>query len=411
MQRLISLLLLVWTSTGSFAQDAITIDLGPTEEVKALYSYPNNCAEVCYLSQTLSQTIERYLHNSLNRDGYGANTNVVVFEASGRVNVRLDGAGANDYAKILPKYLAAGSIGLQIARDLAIPAPDGHRLWRYNWRFFLPHGVAMAQHHAVQLLHFPPDNVLMDAQDYLAAATTRRWAKLLVLELERDGAAPPPNEVARYQNIIDIDPISAPDKDGDQLQGVDSYFNSYINALLNLFLPLPMQGGSRPLIAFGEEARSWLRASYDDSIHPERVLELVAVTLASGLKVPALTANHPSYIWNQVRAERDDPNTPQNEQLALAMKIMREDVIAACWEVRMGTTPTGSPQDTLSACTNEWSERDRELCELSYAQIFHRPSDCAKVGPELILSVSDEKLNALRKALGSLESAEPGEEE
>jgi hypothetical protein len=74
------------------AQESATIDLGPIEEVKALYSAPNNCAEVCYspTPSTLKGTIEHYLGDSLKRDGH-SKTTVNEFESDGRVRVTIEG--------------------------------------------------------------------------------------------------------------------------------------------------------------------------------------------------------------------------------------------------------------------------------------------------------------------------------
>jgi hypothetical protein len=391
---LVSLCLaLLWLQTASFAQAPVRIDLGPSNDVAALYSFPNNCAEVCFIEQTLSQTVGKYLRASLDRDGFGATT-IAVDESAGRISVWLGGDGAADYVKLLPAYLAAGSLGLQGARELLTAlGPDGHKLWRYNWRFFLPHGIAMFRHRTVQLLHFPPDNVLMDVQDYLAAATTKRWAELLV----KNGAAP--NEVDRFQNIIDIVPIALPDKDACYLDphpprcattrptaersGVYPHFDNYITALLNLWVPLPRQAGSRPLVAFGGPVRDWLKAVYHVDL--PRPLVLGTVNL-SGMKVPTLSANHPSYIW-----KLKDPNT----QLGAAMKVMLQDHVAACWQVKMGMDATSDPQSTLSFCTQAWSGRDKEMCELVYTEVFHKTPDCANIGPDVIRSVSDAELGAL----------------
>jgi hypothetical protein len=120
--------LALWLATASFAQTPVTIDLGPTEDVKTLYSYPN-CAEVCSVYRTLPETIKHYLSQSLKRDGFDATT-VDVSESAGRISVRLTGAGAVDYVKVLPDYLKAGTLGLKGARELLDAlGPDGHRLW------------------------------------------------------------------------------------------------------------------------------------------------------------------------------------------------------------------------------------------------------------------------------------------
>jgi hypothetical protein len=374
---LLSMWLALWPATASFAQAPVTIDLGSSKDVAVLYSFPNNCDKFCLLDQTLFETIEKYLRASLARDGFG-DTTVTASESAGRIYVRLAGTGASPYANALPAYLSAGSLGLKGARELLTAlGPDGHPLWRYNWHFFLPHGVAMVRHRTVQLLHFPPDNVPMDLQDYLKANTTKRWADLLV----KNGAAP--NDVDRFQNIIDIAPIALPDRDScyldprppcatnspaTQRSGVYPHFDNYVTKLLNLWLPLPGQIGSRPLIAFGRPVRDWLKANYNVDLPP---LKLGIVTLESGMRVPTLAANHPSYIWHV-------KDMPQSQQLGQAMGIMRQDLTAACWEVKMGMDATASPESTLSICTQTWSGQDKELCELSYTQVFDKTLDEAK---------------------------------
>src|SRR5262245_52452089 len=129
---LLAACLALWPAAGSFGQTPVTIDLGPSKDVAALYSFPNNCAEVCFRDRTLAQTIEGYIRDSLKRDGFDATPTVV--ESAGRISVQLAGDGAADYATMLPKYLAVGKVGLQAARGL-VTAEDsgGHKLWRYNW--------------------------------------------------------------------------------------------------------------------------------------------------------------------------------------------------------------------------------------------------------------------------------------
>jgi len=325
----------------------------------------------------------------------------------GRISVRFDGRGADEYAKVLPKYLNAGSLAFKGANELlSAPGPDGDKLWRYNWRFFLPHGVAMVRHRTVQLLHFPPDNVLLDVQDYLSANTTKRWEELL----KKNGASR--DEIGRFQNIVDIAPIALPDKDSCYLDprppkcaatqpttprsGVYPHFDNYITALLNLWLPQPDQAASRPLIAFGAPVRNWLKAVYNVDLQP---LQLGEVTLLSGMKVPTLAANHPSFIWHV-----KDPNTPQDEQLSRAIAIMRQDLTAACWQVKMGMSPSAAPEPTLSLCRQTWSGRDKELCELSYMQVFDLSENeaqrkCGNLGPNVIRSLSDAELDTLQATL------------
>ena len=106
------------------------------------------------------------------------------------------------------------------------------------------------------------------------------------------------------------------------------------------------------MIAFGVPVRNWLKAVYNVDLAP---LQLGVVTLASGLKVQTLAANHPSAIWHV-------KEKPQNVQLALAMAMMQQDITAACWQVKMGMDANAGPEPTLSLCKQAWSGRDKELC-------------------------------------------------
>lgn len=142
------------------------VNLGTRERVAVLFSHPANCHSVCFLPQTLEEVVEKYLRSSLDRDGF-TETKLKVVQEDGSVVVHLEGDGTSVYADRLPKFLAAGDKGHDGATQLL-----KQKRWRYNWRFFLPLGLPIANHRSIQLLHFPPDYVLEEVQDYLLA--TRR---------------------------------------------------------------------------------------------------------------------------------------------------------------------------------------------------------------------------------------------
>lgn len=395
---LFSLCMLISAATCSLAQEPPTIDLGPRDRVAELYSIPNNCGVVfCYNKETLAQTIEKYLRASLRRDGY-ANTTVKVSETKspatrGNIAVELSGDGAIAYAELLPKFLEAGEKAIEGTKKMdPVSVPDGvvdnckwlryrrdveiPRGWRYAWRFYLPLGIAMVNHPTVQLLHFPPDNVLMNLQDYLAASTTKRWAELLVL----NGA--PDAEVDRFQNIIDIAPISAPHADGCKFKGSYHHFDEYIKALLKLWLPLRNEdvAVSRPMVSFGGPARDWLVRVFKVKLRKPHDLATISLD-GPELQVPTLATTHPSYIWNvKKRANRNWKCRKAGERLPrgkrtfiCVMNFMRTDLISACWQVRMGKNPEANPEQTLKSCKETWEKADkqREVCELSSKQVFY----------------------------------------
>jgi hypothetical protein len=49
----------------------VTLNLGSTERLTRLFAYPNNCNVICFRNWTLEQTVEHYLTQSVQRDGYG----------------------------------------------------------------------------------------------------------------------------------------------------------------------------------------------------------------------------------------------------------------------------------------------------------------------------------------------------
>src|SRR5262245_23088501 len=131
--------------------DTKKFELGNVDEVRRLFSYPANWNEIPFLKRTMEDTIVHYLSSSIRRDGF--DSAVKVWIEDDRVVVEIDGAAGPIYAGVLPRFLDAGRLAFSASQKIAeIPWQQGG--WRYNWRFFLPLGVAMAQHHTVQLLHF-----------------------------------------------------------------------------------------------------------------------------------------------------------------------------------------------------------------------------------------------------------------
>lgn len=384
------------------------IDIGPVDEVRLLFSYPNNFNEVGFLSQTIEKTIEIYISSSIRRDGL-TSTSVSVTQDAGHVFVDLTGDAADAYKLFLNKYLAAGKLGLTGSRKL-----NQIGRWEYNWRFFLPHGVAMTNHKTVQLLHFPPDYVLERDQDYLSAHTTLRWAALL----EENGALK--SETAAYQNIVDIAPIAAPSNAGASLEGIYGKYDRYIKALLELWLPRA-DGKIRPMVAFGGPVRGWLKQNYTVDL---RVLDCAIVQVTSQISASILAANHPSFIYNFVKRLEDDPNTPVDERLASTMRVMQQDLVAARWQVLMAQNPGTDPKAVLSDCVTHWANpqlRGR-ICELTYEQAFNKTPEEARqlcsVLPPLqveVLSTSlrkkayrvDQVIDRVREELGALDGREP----
>ena len=160
-------------SAAAHAAD-IDVNLGSTERVTRLFAYPNNCNVICFRDWTLEQTVEHYLTQSVQRDGYDA-AKVSVKSDNGTVYANISGV-PKSYGQPLKALLDAGDLAYNGATKL-----NNDKKWSYNWYLFLPLGMALENRKSVELLHFPPDYSLTQAQDYLESATTDRWATLLTV--------------------------------------------------------------------------------------------------------------------------------------------------------------------------------------------------------------------------------------
>jgi hypothetical protein len=390
------------------------------DDIRRLFSYPANCHEVCFVTKTLEETISYYVNMSLERDGFTSRV-LQVKVAADATQITLEGPSARAYATLLPKLLDAGKIGLAHSQGLNPVREHGQVGWRYNWRFFLPLGVAMANHKTVQLLHFPPDSVLERDEDYLKASTTKQWAALLAENLPNDasgdGATPVDlvKRTALYQNIIDLAPIAAPSNDGSNIDTVYLGYEDYFLALMSVWLK--PHNRTLPMVAFGSAVHKWVQKKIANfGVHSVGALEI------NGLSVMTLGSNHPSYIFNADDKYRDDPHTPVNERLVGLILVLWEDLVTAYWQVHMAEERDATldvAQKVLQGGIKLWStERKLErlakiVKELKLATFVKHDDqfDPAVKRLKELLSKPDEMdtfrkthLNKLQAAIASLDS-------
>ncbi|MDT8905362.1 hypothetical protein [Pseudomonas prosekii] len=339
----------------------VDVQLGSTERVTRLFAYPNNCNVICFRDWTLEQTVEHYLTQSVQRDGYGA-AKVSVKRDNDTVYAHIAGV-PKSYGQPLTALLNAGDLAYTGATKL-----NGDRKWAYNWYLFLPLGMALENRKSVELLHFPPDYSLTQAQDYLESATTDRWATLLTV----NGIAA--DQTPAYQTIIDIAPIAAPSNAGSALEGVYDYFKDYQTTMVKQ-VSQGSSGAALPMVAFGAPVRNWIKTQYGPTVG---VLGLATITPTAGLKVPVLGSNHPSYIW--YAADPDSYDGDEAKADAAGLKVMGQDLSAACWQAGMGSKPNTDPSTLLNQCTQTWQVTQKEkTCELFYTSIRKlTPDEAAK---------------------------------
>jgi len=331
----------------------VNLKLGTTERVTRLFAYPNNCNVICFRNWTLEQTVEHYLTQSVQRDGYG-DAKVLVKNDNGQLYAQIIGV-PNSYEKPLAALLDAGDLAYNGASKLNA---DGK--WAYSWYLFLPLGMALENRRSVELLHFPPDYSLTQAQDYLKSATTDRWASLLTVN------GIPAEQTPAFQTIIDIAPIAAPSNAGKDLEGVYSYFNDYQTTMVRN-VSLHSSGETLPMVAFGSPVRNWIKQQYGATVN---VLGLATISPSDGVKVRVLGSNHPSYIWYAADPASYSGNDAKAKADAAGLKVMGQDLSAACWQAVMGRQPDSNADIELKTCTQTWQVAQADkTCELFYTSI------------------------------------------
>ena len=312
------------------ASAAAIVNLGTTEAVQSLFSYPNHyCPSVQEKSPTLEETVAHYLNSSIKRDGFSSSSSVTVSISENEENNRqsyvyaeIHGDAAPLYQELLPSFLKTGYQALEGCQQLS-----KDQKWLYYWRFFLPLGLAMTRHFTLELMHFPPDYTLGQDQDYLAARTTKRWKSLLELNHE-EANNDDLHYFDRYQTILDIVPIAAPSRDGKLFAQAYGYFHEYTMELLKLWvLRRGNNAPPRPIVAFGWPVRQWIQATFLDDNRSTDVLDVVTISIED-VQVPVIIANHPSRFYTY--AEKNEAPSPE-----LLRTILIQDLIVARWQVQM----------------------------------------------------------------------------
>lgn len=142
------------------------------------------------------------------------------------------------------------------------------------------------------------------------------------------------------------------------------------------------------LVVYGHPVRAWLESEFGVKLG---VLSLGSITLDGGQTVPVLSANHPSFIWYAAQQPNARP---------VAMKVIKQDLIAACWQGAKTRATAPDPTATLVQCTAKWNARPRDVCVPTETQALNTPLAKAKkagsaAGTKRLLAtpgISDEEM-------------------
>ena len=268
------------------------------------------------------------------------------------------------YEKLIPGFVKAGKTAFGLFRKNEDEILDLGLL-----AFLLPFGLSMARTKSIQLLHYPPDTTL-DYMDYLYSKTNRRWQCLLW----NNGAQGPQT---RLQSIIDAVPLSAPGADSDGIAYFNDTFFPYRKLMLENLLRKERDGDryTIPAVAYGVPVRQGLCRDYPDQLDKEpEVLNIHTLKMTDGVDItPVLFANHPSeffYVSNKPHEEKKK------------MTIMRQDLVAAGWQVEMSKHNQNDPWDTLERVKERWSKDsdvapivEEQTMEFSVVHKFWEPNE------------------------------------
>jgi len=317
-------------------------------------------------SITTTDSIQCYLTQSLKNDLINAGDVKVTLQTENgqqfyNVSFQSADAAAASYPAMQSKWLSQPYAG-QALKGITDCQQDPTNCWKPQdsksktcpapWAFYLPLGLPMVAQDMVMLLHYPP-YVSMQQYDYLNNNTLARWRRLF-----SNVNGDIPANVSLYENIVDITPIAAPGSGESSCLTTDmaiNYFDStphglYISPMLNLLSDPPTNpsaANTRPIIAFGSEARSFLKQEY--KLPGVNVLQAGTLQLGGTAKqTPYLGANHPIAAVYQTCTI----TPPQNIGI-VAME--QQDLATSCFAATMAGKPDADPVSVASTCLSSFT--------------------------------------------------------
>lgn len=325
------------------------IKIGSRAEAEILFTYPNDGHE----SQSLEETIQHYVSDSLAREAVGSFI-LDVQITNDVVTLIIEHSDANIINAVSERYknfFQLGETGYGAIQEFQKTGK-----WSAAWKFLLPLGLPLEYGRAVEIMDFPPLS-LIKKQDYLNSKTTNRWWELLALN------GVPKEELARYSCIVDIVPVAAPANDGKNLDQSGIYegpLDSYSIPLLKLFSDQSGASNRRPLIALGLPIRKWIGRLWGTNLN---ILDVATIKITDTENASVIASNHPSFFFYAASVYQGTPDA-DSKNLAAGLEVMKQDIVAAAWHAEVGRNPNADPSVALAQCRNKWANRDGELLDL-----------------------------------------------
>ena len=57
---------------------------------------------------------------------------------------------------------------------------------------------------------------------------------------------------------------------------------------------------------------------------------------------------------------------------AFGLEVMKQDIVAACWQAEMGKNLEADPKAIKQNCVSRWSNKERDLCSLVEIQAYKK---------------------------------------
>ena len=378
---------------------SVTITLGSARKLVDIFSYPNEPGS----TESLPETIEHWLNQTLARDGYaakGACCSVAV--NNGQYTLTIDGpSGVEAYAERLPVFLQHEADALALTKSLkkqkrkqpwpawlGFPKSAQYKLWdpqnTGTWRFFLPFGMAMVNQKVLNFFHYPPLRLLEPMRDYLDDPVPVR-----LIELMEANGIKTEEEAWLYSTVMDGAPIAAPDDQGTiyppsgkgaaaHLLPIE-YYNDYQRAQVELLLNT-CSGHDKytiPIVVWGTPARETF-----PNVFPNKAFgkgksakvpnqKPVTMSIVKGKKTHVIGAGHPYAFYAQGQTEVG-AGSIKPEVYDSLVQTMTRDLVTIRWQYELAQNPDQDPKAVLQACQDYWGGKQQQ--QQAEALVLHQGS-------------------------------------